>query len=156
MRIQKVQCAPVYGEVHAWAPLRSFGRIIIVYYEEQVAERVKLECDNLTIDATATRSVSPPHALLDLDLWKVATQNLQLAQRLRAMSTLVHWLCGSCNPWRRRESDSQGVINSLAINFAPPSYAAKSAHGVPCIVDTNHGRLKLRWSLCNNDPHPSY
>ena len=50
-----------YGEIHAWAPLRSFGRIIIVYYEEQVAERVKFECDNLTVDATSTRYVFFPN-----------------------------------------------------------------------------------------------
>lgn len=38
-----------FGEIHTWAPLSGFARIIVVYYLEHDAELAKEHCDNLTI-----------------------------------------------------------------------------------------------------------
>ncbi|KAI0062072.1 Calcipressin [Artomyces pyxidatus] len=42
-----------YGEVHTWAPIRAFGRVILVYRSEEDAEEAKLHCDGIVIDATS-------------------------------------------------------------------------------------------------------
>ncbi|KAL5490648.1 hypothetical protein ACEPAI_5482 [Sanghuangporus weigelae] len=44
----------VYGEIYAWAPIRSFARVILVYYSEDDAENAKLGSDGLRIEATST------------------------------------------------------------------------------------------------------
>ena len=44
-----------YGEINQWVPIASFARIIIVYNEEGDAERAKLQCDPLTLEATYDR-----------------------------------------------------------------------------------------------------
>ncbi|CCM04527.1 uncharacterized protein FIBRA_06708 [Fibroporia radiculosa] len=41
-----------YGPVYAWAPLKSFARILLVYYSEDDAEHAKVDCDFLFIGAT--------------------------------------------------------------------------------------------------------
>ncbi|EIN07932.1 Calcipressin [Punctularia strigosozonata HHB-11173 SS5] len=43
-----------YGPLHAFAPLRSFARAILVYYSEDDAEMVKQLCDGVTIEQTST------------------------------------------------------------------------------------------------------
>ncbi|THH18004.1 hypothetical protein EW146_g2934 [Bondarzewia mesenterica] len=42
-----------YGELHAWAPIRAFARIILVYREATDAEMAKTHCDGLVIEATS-------------------------------------------------------------------------------------------------------
>ncbi|KAI0034979.1 Calcipressin, partial [Vararia minispora EC-137] len=42
------------GQIHSWAPLRAFGRVILVYYDEEAAEAAKLGLDGIVIDATAS------------------------------------------------------------------------------------------------------
>ncbi|KAF9228816.1 Calcipressin [Gyrodon lividus] len=42
----------LYGEINRWAPLSSFSRIIVVYYNEDSAEQAKRNCDPLTIQPT--------------------------------------------------------------------------------------------------------
>ena len=39
-----------YGDIHTWAPLRAFARIITIYYDEDAAELAKMTCDGLSID----------------------------------------------------------------------------------------------------------
>ena len=46
-----------FGEVYAWAPIRSFSRVLIVYYNEGDAESAKSGADGLHIDATSGRLV---------------------------------------------------------------------------------------------------
>lgn len=46
-----------FGVLFAWAPIRAFNRIILVYYSENDAESAKLKCDGMTIDATVKRLV---------------------------------------------------------------------------------------------------
>ncbi|TDL18462.1 Calcipressin, partial [Rickenella mellea] len=41
----------VQGELYAWAPIRAFGRIVAVYYENEDAECAKQAYDHLTIEA---------------------------------------------------------------------------------------------------------
>jgi hypothetical protein len=48
-----------YGEIYAWAPLKAFGRAIIVYYDEEAADLAKESCDCLFVDATDFRYVPP-------------------------------------------------------------------------------------------------
>lgn len=38
-----------YGEIRAWAPIRAFGRVIIVYETFAAAERAKREGDRLVL-----------------------------------------------------------------------------------------------------------
>jgi hypothetical protein len=40
----------LFGRVHSWAPLPSFGRIMVVYYDDEDAERARRD-----FDATALR-----------------------------------------------------------------------------------------------------
>ncbi|KAH8114220.1 Calcipressin [Phellopilus nigrolimitatus] len=42
-----------YGEVYAWAPVRAFARVILVFYSDDDAESAKLGSDGLTIEATS-------------------------------------------------------------------------------------------------------
>lgn len=44
-----------YGTLHAWAPLKSFSRVMMVYYSEEAAERAKLGSDGITIERTPMR-----------------------------------------------------------------------------------------------------
>ena len=46
--------------IHSWAPLRAFGRVILVYHEEEAAEVAKLSCDGIVIDATSSTCVLVP------------------------------------------------------------------------------------------------
>ena len=47
-----------YGPVYAWAPLRSFYRIIVVYHSEDDAEHAKDSCDRLIVGSVDNRYVS--------------------------------------------------------------------------------------------------
>ncbi|KAG7453115.1 Calcipressin [Guyanagaster necrorhizus] len=38
-----------YGEINQWVPLPGFGRIIVVYTEEEHAEVAKIECDPIIV-----------------------------------------------------------------------------------------------------------
>ena len=38
-----------YGELHTWAPLRGFGRVIAVFWDAEDAERLRRECDGLRV-----------------------------------------------------------------------------------------------------------
>jgi hypothetical protein len=40
-----------YGRLAHWAPVRGFGRVILVYDEEEDAARAKREGDRLKLDA---------------------------------------------------------------------------------------------------------
>jgi len=40
--------------IHTWAPLRAFGRIFLVYYDDDAAEIAKASCDGISIEATAS------------------------------------------------------------------------------------------------------
>ncbi|KAI0303319.1 Calcipressin [Multifurca ochricompacta] len=42
-----------HGAIRAWAPLRTFARVIIVYESEDSADEAKSYCDGLEIDATS-------------------------------------------------------------------------------------------------------
>lgn len=39
-----------FGEIHTWAPLKAFARIIVVYYDEEAVELAKEGSDGLFID----------------------------------------------------------------------------------------------------------
>ena len=41
-----------FGSVHSWAPLPSFGRIMVVYYEDKDAERARLDFDSTALKHT--------------------------------------------------------------------------------------------------------
>lgn len=38
-----------YGDIHTWAPLKGFGRIIVVFWNVEDAERLRQECDGLHV-----------------------------------------------------------------------------------------------------------
>jgi len=42
-----------HGTIRAWAPLRTFSRVVVVYESEDSADEAKTYCDGLQIDATA-------------------------------------------------------------------------------------------------------
>lgn len=44
-----------YGEVHTWAPIRAFARIILIYYDEEAAELAKEDCDSILVGETDAR-----------------------------------------------------------------------------------------------------
>jgi Calcipressin len=46
-----------YGEINQWVPLPGFGRIIVVYQEDHSAERAKLLCDPIALQATEAQYV---------------------------------------------------------------------------------------------------
>jgi len=41
-----------HGTIRAWAPLRTFSRVVVVYESEDSADEAKAYCDGLQIDAT--------------------------------------------------------------------------------------------------------
>jgi hypothetical protein len=41
-----------HGTIRAWAPLRTFSRVVVVYESEDSADEAKAYCDGLEIDAT--------------------------------------------------------------------------------------------------------
>ena len=41
-----------HGTIRAWAPLRTFLRVVVVYESEDSADEAKAYCDGLRIDAT--------------------------------------------------------------------------------------------------------
>lgn len=43
----------LYGELHTFAPIRAFGRAIIVYYENDAAEQGKKILDGIEIGGVA-------------------------------------------------------------------------------------------------------
>ena len=53
----------LFGRVHSWAPLPSFGRIMVVYFEEEDAERARQD-----FDATSLRHTHDWYALVDSHL----------------------------------------------------------------------------------------
>jgi len=42
----------LFGSVHSWAPLPSFGRIMIVYHDEEDAERARQDFDATALKYT--------------------------------------------------------------------------------------------------------
>ncbi|KAH9977039.1 calcineurin-binding protein [Lactifluus volemus] len=50
----------LHGSIRAWAPLRTFGRVIVVYESEDSADDAKMYCDGLQIDGTPE---TPPFVL---------------------------------------------------------------------------------------------
>lgn len=38
-----------YGDLHTWAPLKGFGRVIVVFWNVEDAERLRKECDGLHV-----------------------------------------------------------------------------------------------------------
>jgi Calcipressin len=42
----------LHGRIRAWAPLRTFARVIVVYESEDSADDAKMYCDGLQIDGT--------------------------------------------------------------------------------------------------------
>jgi len=50
----------LFGSVHSWVLLPSFGRIMVVYYNDEDAERARLD-----FDATALRHTHDRYALTD-------------------------------------------------------------------------------------------
>ncbi|OCH88250.1 Calcipressin [Obba rivulosa] len=45
-----------YGTIYAWAPIKAFARVVLVYYLEDAAERAKHECDYLDIGPSENSS----------------------------------------------------------------------------------------------------
>lgn len=48
-----------HGTIRAWAPLRTFSRVVIVYESEDSADEAKMHSDGLSIDATPETYVPP-------------------------------------------------------------------------------------------------
>lgn len=48
-----------YGELHTWAPLKGFGRIIAVFWNVEDAERLRQECDGLHVGGPESYVFSP-------------------------------------------------------------------------------------------------
>lgn len=48
-----------FGDIHTWAPLKAFSRVLVIYYDEEAAELAKESCDSLFVDATDFRYVFP-------------------------------------------------------------------------------------------------
>jgi hypothetical protein len=44
-----------FGEINQWAPIGAFGRVIIVYEDEDAAEVAKLESDPVVLEHTPDR-----------------------------------------------------------------------------------------------------
>jgi hypothetical protein len=45
-----------HGKLRAWAPLKTFSRVVVVYESEDSADEAKTYCDGLEIDATPETS----------------------------------------------------------------------------------------------------
>ncbi|GAW06671.1 calcineurin-binding protein [Lentinula edodes] len=48
----------LYGEINQWVPLSAFGRILVVYTEEEAAEHAKRSCDPIVLSGTQDRSAA--------------------------------------------------------------------------------------------------
>jgi hypothetical protein len=46
-----------YGVINQWAPIGAFGRIIIVYEDDDAAETAKLESDPVVVEPASDRYV---------------------------------------------------------------------------------------------------
>lgn len=44
-----------YGDIHTWAPIKAFARVIVIYYDEEAAELAKESCDSLFVGETSIR-----------------------------------------------------------------------------------------------------
>jgi hypothetical protein len=42
----------MFGRVHSWAPLPSFGRVMVVYYDDEDAERARQDFDSAALKHT--------------------------------------------------------------------------------------------------------
>lgn len=51
-----------HGKIRAWAPLKSFARVIVVYESEDSADGAKTYCDGLEVGATPETYVYDPPA----------------------------------------------------------------------------------------------
>jgi hypothetical protein len=51
-----------HGKLRAWAPLKTFSRVVVVYESEDSADEAKMYCDGLEIDATPETYVYHPLA----------------------------------------------------------------------------------------------
>lgn len=49
-----------HGKIRAWAPLKTFSRVVVVYESEDSADEAKTFCDGLEIDATPETYVNDP------------------------------------------------------------------------------------------------
>lgn len=38
-----------FGQLHSWAPITAFGRIIMVFWHSEDAEQAKVECDGMVL-----------------------------------------------------------------------------------------------------------
>ncbi|KAG8927515.1 carbohydrate-binding module 1 protein [Tulasnella sp. 419] len=63
-----------YGHIHSWAPLKGFGRIIIVFWRVEDADIVKVECDGMVLADDDGKIISAPlrvyrgtHTVLDAE-----------------------------------------------------------------------------------------
>ena len=60
-----------HGKIRAWAPLRTFSRVVVVYESEDSADEAKTHSDGLPIDATPETYVAtlttPHHSLIPID-----------------------------------------------------------------------------------------
>ena len=60
-----------HGKIRAWAPLRTFSRVVVVYESEDSADEAKTHSDGLPIDATPETYVATPttphHSLIPID-----------------------------------------------------------------------------------------
>jgi len=52
-----------YGELHTWAPLKAFGRIIAVFWSVEDAERLRQECDGLHVGGPQSYVISSSQTL---------------------------------------------------------------------------------------------
>jgi hypothetical protein len=52
-----------HGKIRAWAPLRTFSRVVVVYESEDSADEAKTHSDGLSIDATPETCVCHTHPL---------------------------------------------------------------------------------------------
>ncbi|EJD06250.1 Calcipressin [Fomitiporia mediterranea MF3/22] len=68
-----------FGEIYAWAPIRSFARVILVYYSEDDAENAKAGANGVRLEATS----ASPETVLHV---------------YRADPTPIHPLSGSSSP----------------------------------------------------------
>ena len=41
-----------FGELYAWAPIKSFARIVLVFYEDDDAENAKVTTDGLVLEGS--------------------------------------------------------------------------------------------------------
>ncbi|KAJ3740487.1 Calcipressin-domain-containing protein [Lentinula detonsa] len=62
----------LYGEVNQWAPLSAFGRILVVFTEEEAAEHAKRSCDPIVISATHDRSAISFRGVSHLKAYRIA------------------------------------------------------------------------------------